>query len=185
MKETLVKILAWGIGLLTLVVIIFILTDNLYDETSLKIASSLGIILFFCIPGLLCARVEDKYPKICNIGVIASLAACVAALLFIWEVITFNYNNMEFIAKIFSIVIIAAFSLGHISILLACDSVRSSVGTVKAITISLSVFLDLIFIYSILIEPVDIGGKFLAILYLLVTSGTILTPLLNRISEDS
>lgn len=184
MKETLVKVLAWGIGLLTLVVIIFILTDSLYDEISLKLASSLGIILFFCIPGLLCARVEDKYPKICNIGVIASLAACVAALLFMWEVISFDYDNLEFIAKIFAVVIIVAFSLGHISILLACDSVRPSVGTVKAITISLSVLLDLIFIYSIFIEPVDISGKWLAILYLLVTSGTIMTPLLNKLDND-
>ena len=191
MRNSVLKILAGILALCTVACVLFILfEDPLENEFSVQVVQTFGIVLVFAIPILLCAKAGDNYKVISDVGIIFSVAACILYLLISWEVITVNYydySSMEFIGKLLLILCLGSFSLGHICFLLSNDSYEKYVSTVRNITIGLSVFMDLVILYAIFSDfsGINLDSKVLSIAVLLILSGTILTPLLNRISEES
>ena len=80
--------------------------------------------------------------------------------------------------------IILPISLGHISLLLLIDSDDSKVNAFKISTIILSVILDILILVEIYANIV-MNWKLIVILGILIALGTIVTPLMNKLSKPS
>lgn len=151
---------------------------ELYNEVVMKVLSSTFTLFAYSIPGLACSanyeKSKDKYFSI--IGIITCFIGVLYFLQLIWG-ISFSVNE-----EIIFTLIILPISFGHISLLLLVDSKDNKVNYFKMGTIFISVLIDIILLYVIYFKVVP-NYKLLTILFILGVVGTIVTPLLNRLSD--
>ena len=118
---------------------------------------------------------QDKYGKREFVKGILILIAVLYILFF---------NIMHFNWKFILSGCLLSSSFGHISLLLLIDSKEKVVNYFKNGTIILSSFIDILLMLMILFE-IEIEWKLLAIIAILIVLGTIVTPLLNKLNNET
>ena len=184
MRKTILKVLITTFIISAVLGIGIVLLD-LWNEVTTKILLTTVTIFCATIPGLVCSISYEKLKnKIVPLtGMIVCTISCIYFLLLIWELITFSlFSDIEL--DLMSTFIILPISLGHISLLLLIDSDDNKVNGFKIGTIILSVILDILVLVEIYANVV-MNWKLLVILAILIALGTIVTPLMNKLSKPS
>ena len=188
MKKNILKILVVSLIVSALIGIFAIITGT-FGTLEAKILSTTLTIFMFSISGLCCSTIYEikKYKKISIIGIIISLISAIYTILIIWGVldicIIFCKNQNRNTWRILWSLIILSCSSAHLSLILKIDNKNDIVQKTKLGAIVISLLLDFIILmlsWSI-IQYNDIYNRILIVLAILVTLGTIITPILNKI----
>ena len=184
MKKTILKVLI-ATFIISAVLGIGIVLLDLWNEVTAKILLSTVTIFSASIPGLCCSISYEKSKNVVvpQIGMIVTTISCIYFLLLVWEIITFNWSN-EFAWDFMSTCILLPISFGHISLMLLIDSEDSKVNIFKIGTIILAVILNVLVLVEIYANII-MNWKLLVILGILIALGTIVTPLMNKLSKPS
>lgn len=153
---------------------------DLWNELTINILASTGIIFSYSVPGLCCSKLYDKEKakKFSTIGMIICLVSCLFMLLLVWDIIELSFKN-DFLLKTISISIILSTSVGHLSLLLLNDPVEEGVVIINKLTIILSIILDIILISCVLFG-FSISWQIVTILGILIALGTLIVPVLSK-----
>lgn len=182
MKKIVLKtlILTFIISAVLGISIIFL---DLWNDITAKILLSTVIIFGFSIPGLACSanyeKAEDKTFSI--VGITTCFISCIYLLLLTWGFLEFDFFDKLNWKFILSGILVSA-SFGHISLLLLVDPKEKIVNYFKSGTVILSLIMDILLMIMIFFET-PIKWKLLTILSILIVLGTIVTPLLNKLSN--
>jgi hypothetical protein len=182
MKKIILKILIATLMMSAVLGILIIVLD-LWNEITSNVLLTTATIFGFSIPGLCCSTIYEKEntKRFSVIGITICLLSCICFLLLIWEIIDFDFwNDM----KVISSASLLSASFGHLSLLLRIDAKEQIVIIFKKATIILSAIMDILLLIEICSE-IDISWKLLAVLAILIVLGTIVTPILNKISFHS
>ena len=184
MKKIILKVLIATFIISALLGIGIILLDW-WNEVTAKILLTTVTIFSASIPGLCCSISYEKSKNVVvpQIGMIVTTISCIYFLLLIWELITFKWAS-EFTWDFMSTCILLPISFGHMSLMLLIDSDDDKVNIFKIGTISLSVILNILILVEIYANIV-MNWKLLVILSILIALGTIVTPLMYKLSKPS
>ena len=180
MKKNILKILIISLCISALIGIIIILTGK-FGKLESKILLTTLSIFIFSIPSLCCSTIYDKDKKLSKIGIIISILANIISILLIWKIID---RNIIIPWKFLITLILLSNSLGHISLLLLLNSNKIT-KIVRNITITLSIIIDLILLLIIWFNIEFISFRIILILIILITLGTITSPILNKIYKNN
>ena len=184
MKKIILKTLIITFIISALLGIGIVLLD-IWNEVTAKILLSTVTIFSASIPGLCCSISYEKSKNkvVPLIGMIVTTISCIYFLLLVWELITINWAN-DFTWDFMSTCILLPISFGYISLMLLIDSEDNKVNVFKIGTIILSVILDILILVEIYANII-MNWKLLVILGILIALGTIVTPLMNKLSKPS
>ena len=165
-----------GIGIILL---------DIWNDITAKILLSTVIIFSASIPGVCCSigYEKSKNKVIPLIGIIACAISCLYFLLIVWEIITFKWDN-EFAWNFEATCILLPITFAHISLMLLIDSDDNKVNGFKISTIALSVVLDALVLIELYTDIV-MNWKLIVILSILIALGTIVTPLMHKLSKPN
>lgn len=193
MKKNFLKILIGSLCLSALLGIISILTGN-FGELESKILGTTATIFVFSISGLCCSMLyeKEKYKSFSTFGIVASLLACILLILIIWGfldvcIIFCSENNNDFVWKMLETLIVLSYSSAHISLMLLIKNENNIIIKSKNLTILLSGILDIMILTMIweIVAGSVFYGKLIFICAILVTLGTIISPILNRVYKST
>ena len=164
---------------------IYAIVFETWNDLLGKILLSAITLFGFSIPALICSYKSDKKKAkfISYAGIAVCFIAAIIFLLFIWEIVDFNFFDVV-AWKIILICIIAAFSFGHICLILLPNSKSKAESFVKYGTVILSAVLDILLLVWIIFE-LEVSWRLLFVLIILIALGTILTPLLNKLNSNT
>lgn len=182
MKKNIFKILVIALVISAIFGITIIVFD-LWGETTIKVLATTASIFGFSIPGLCCSTVyeNDKLKKFSIAGMITCLLGCIYCLMLVWGMEFFD-SIEEITWKLILSFVLLSSSFGHISLLLSIKSNDKKVSYIRLATIILSVVLDAILIFEIFSEA-TIEDKVISVLAILIALGTIVVPIMNKISK--
>lgn len=182
MKRTILKVLIVTFIVSAVLGIGIILLD-IWNEVTAKILLSTVTIFSASIPGLCCSISYEKSTNktVPFIGMIACSISCLYFLLLIWELLTFKWFD-EFAWDFMSTCILVPITFAHISLLLLIDSDDSKVNGFKIGTIALAILMDILILIEIY-GNVEMNWKLMLILSILIALGTIVTPLMHKLSS--
>ena len=190
-KNIIICILAFISLIVSALIGIFAIITGSFGTLEAKILSTTLTIFMFSISGLCCSTIyeDEKYKKISLIGIIISLVSAIYTLLIIWGVldicIIFCKNQNRYTWRILWSLIVLSCSSAHLSLILKIDNKNDIVQKTKLGTIIMSLLLDcmiLILTWDI-IQSNDIYSRIIIVIAILVTLGTIVTPILNKINK--
>ena len=163
---------------------ISIIILDLWNDITSKILMSTLTIFGFSIPGLICSATYEKlnYKKLSMIGIITCFISCIYCLLLEWEIIPF-IDEWELSLKIILTALLFSASFGYTCLLLLMKSNKKVVNYFRNGTICLLGILDILLLLMIYFE-IKISWKIIAILGILIVLGTIITPLINKLSVE-
>ncbi|MCR5483184.1 MAG: hypothetical protein K6E99_02115 [Bacilli bacterium] len=155
---------------------------GVWNELTWKILAITGTIFGFSIPGVICSSLYDKkkYETVACVGMFTCFIAC---LFFIFNILTIFEtfgDSYEYVIKVSLILVLLSWSLGHISELLLENINDSTILNVRNLTIVLSVGIDALWIFRLLVENDDFM-RIDAVLAILIALGTIVVPIANKI----
>ena len=159
---------------------IIVILLGAWNELTYKVLAITGTIFGFSIPGLLCSSLYDKnsYKNVASTGMIICF---ISSLVLILNILTdFSFGSIDSISKCILILTLLSCSFGHISRLLMENTNNKTILNIRNITIVLSILIDTLWIFRILIENDD-HFKLDAILAILISLGTIVVPIANKI----
>lgn len=162
---------------------ISIILFDLWNNITGKILLTTITIFGFSIPGLSCSinyeKSKNKLPS--TIGMITCFISGVYILSLIWGLYKYNLFD-DLILKLMFSSILLSISFGHICLLLLINPREKVVKYFKNTTIGLSITMDLLILLEIFTE-METSGKLIIIIAILVALGTIVTPLLDKLSS--
>lgn len=186
MKKIILKLLVGALCLSALIGIAIILFGT-FEEIESKILLTTILIFGYSIPGLCSSTIyeKDKLRLFSILGILIALIACLYMIGLLWEILEFDLFSLDQWKIIFSLNFLC-WSSGHISLILLINNKNKLVSLFKTITVICSVIIDImifILVWNIL-EPSDFYHKLMWILGILITLGTIGTPILNKIYKS-
>lgn len=162
---------------------VFIFLFGRFDETEMKIlftsfAMGFGVLLGHC--GAL--QLKEKYMLIGILDILFSVIVFCFTLVIIWD----DWYDENFLRYYF-ISIICAFSLAHASLMLLIKPVDGLVRNFLCFTITSMVILSFMLVVICLNSDLEFLGefyfRFLGIMAVLTSAGSILTPILYKIRK--
>ena len=163
---------------------IAIIVLDLWNDLTINVLLSTIIIFGFSIPGLCCSTCyeKDNNKTISTIGITICIISCIYFLLLIWNILEFKFfDGVNW--KIILAGILLSSSFGHICLLLLVDG-NKNVINLKKCTIGLSMIMDVLLLAIVLLD-IEVSGKLLSILAILILLGTIILPLMNKVSNNT
>ena len=164
---------------------ILIIVLDLWNDLTINVLLSTIIIFGFSIPGLCCSTCyeKDNNKAISIIGITICIISCIYFLLLIWNILEFKFfDGLNW--KIVLSGILLSSSFGHVCLLLLVDSGNKNVINLKKCTIGLSMIMDVLLLAIVLLD-IEVSGKLLSILAILILLGTIILPLMNKLNNKS
>ena len=163
---------------------IVVILLGLWNELTLKVLLITGTVFSFSVPGLCCSSLYDKknYQSIASVGMIVCFVSCIFLIFNILTNFEYFGTNDSYIIKFTLISVLISWSLGHISGLLMEKTNNSTILNIRDLTIVLSVLIDSIWIFRLLGENDDYM-KVDAVLAILISLGTIVVPIANKINS--
>jgi len=164
---------------------ILIIILDLWNKLTINVLLSTIIIFGFSIPGLCCSTSYEKVKNktISTIGMSICALSCIYFLLLIWNILEFKFfDGLNW--KIILSGILLSSSFGHICLLQLVDSENKSVINLKKCTIGLSIVMDILLL-SIVLCDIEVSGKVLSIIAILILLGTIILPLMNKLNNKT
>ncbi len=181
MKNILLKILIIALSISAVFGIAMIIFD--FDSyISEKILLTSLDIFCFSILGLCCSTVfEKKYRKPLSIlGMATCLLGCIYFLLIIWEIADFYFlHNFDW--ELMFILPIMSLSFAHLSLVSLIAAKTKHIRLMQIATLIFSVIIDIMIILSIF--DADLSWEIFGTLAILITLGTIATPIVNKIAK--
>lgn len=164
---------------------IMIIVLDLWNNLTINVLFSTLTIFGFSIPGLCCSTSYDKEKNkiFSKIGITTCIISCIYFLLIIWDVLEFKLFD-ELNWKIILSGILLSSSFGHICLLLLVDSENKNVNYLKKSTIGLSIFMDILLLMIVLFD-IEVSGKLISIIAILILLGTITLPLMSKLNNKS
>ena len=161
---------------------IVVILLGVWNDLTLKVLLVTGTIFGYSIPGLLCSSLYDKkdYQTVASVGMVTCFISCIYLVINIITDFRFFGNDEELVVKSILILTLLAWSIGHISGLLMSKTGNKTILNVRDLTIVLSIMIDVLWIFRLLIENDD-HMKIDAILAILISLGTIVVPIANKI----
>jgi len=162
---------------------IAIIVLDLWNKLTINVLLSTIVIFGFSIPGLCCSTSYEKVKNktISTIGMTICSITCIYLLLLVWDILDFNFFGIWNWRFIFSGILLSL-SFGHICLLQLVDSENKSVINLKKCTIGLSIVMDVLLL-SIFLCDIEVSGKLLSVIDILILLGTIVLPLMNKINN--
>ena len=185
MRKLFLSILIYTLVLGAIFGIVVILL-GIWNELTTKVLAVTATIFGFSLPGLSCSSLYDKknYENVASIGMIICFLSC---LFLVFNILTeFNYfgENGYYLYRVILISVLLSCSFGHISALLMEKPKNKIILNVRDLTIVLSVFIDVIWIYRILVSNDD-WLRLDAVLAILICLGTVVVPIGNKICSKN
>ncbi len=189
MRKSILKLLIGSLCFSALIWIIIILSGN-FGKVEGKILSTTATIFAFSISGLCCSTLyeKEKYKLFSTFGMIICLLACIWSILIIWGflnscIIFCSGNSSYFTWRMLWTLIVLSYSSAHISLLLLIKNENDIVIWAKNLTILLSVILDIMILTIAwdIISGLGFYGRLIWVCTILVTLGTIISPILNKV----
>jgi catechol 2,3-dioxygenase-like lactoylglutathione lyase family enzyme len=165
-----------------LLAIVAIASGSELDETSSKVVGTAAALAFFSLAGVAGANLARRRPEIALFGYATALLSATAFVLVsaaIWEWGDGNWNAS-------GIAIVLAVAAGHASLLLssARDEDGEGVRTMRAVLLLVIALLSLMAAVEISADGEDISPQAFGIVAVLYILGTLLLPLVRRLSAD-
>ncbi len=190
MKKDILKLVIISLCISAFMGIIIVLSGE-FGELEEKILETSCTIFGLSITGLCCSALygKERYKSFSILGMITTLFACIWFILEIWDCLDpflfFLTSNSDFISRMSFTLILLTPSLAHISLILLIKNYNLTITSIKNYTILFSIILD-IMILNIIWELIDVHeiefyGRLIAVLVILVTLGTIVAPILNKV----
>lgn len=163
---------------------IFIFLVGDFGETEVKLLFTTLALGGFSLTGLCSTSIQKRIDlkSFSNIGITISVIGFFITLAIIWEIVTLDYSW-----KTMLVFIILSLAIAHISLLL---QIKPKTNSIKYSLIGTIIFIALVammLIKSTLtkFEESEIYFRLLGIFSILDVLGTIVTPVLNKITEKS
>ncbi len=195
MKKNVLKLVITSLCISAFMGIIIILSGK-FGELEGKILGTSCTIFGFSITGLCCSILYEKerYKNFSILGMLISLLGCIWQLLIIWgflKVCIIFCSDEELLNwQILWSLIVLAISVAHISIMLHNESSNQTIVTIKNVTILFSIILDIMFLiitWDLITDSIELDFfiRFTVIFLILVTLGTVVIPILNKVYKNS
>ena len=164
---------------------ILIIVLDLWNKLTINVLLSTIVIFGFSIPGLCCSTSYEKVKNktISTIGMTICSITCIYLLLLVWDILDFNFFGKWNWRFIFSGILLSL-SFGHICLLQLVDSENKSVINLRKCTIGLSIVMDVLLL-SIFLCDIEVSGKLLSVIDILILLGTIVLPLMNKVRNNT
>ena len=155
---------------------------DLWNDVTEKVLESTVDIFVFSVLGLACSLNYEKSENklVSTIGMAICSISCIYFLLLILEILKLDFWELSWKFTLSNILLSVSFA--HICLLLLIDSSNKNVKYFKNGTIGLSIFMDLLFLIEIYAE-IEIRWKLLLVVAILIALGTVVTPLLNKLTS--
>lgn len=186
MKKTMLNLLIGSLCVSAFLGIVIILTGGV-GELSARILATTSTIFSFSISGLCCSAIYDKeeYQSFSILGMFTCLLGALLLIAIIWGFFNLLHSG-EFLWRLLGTTILLSTSFAHISLMLLIKNKNETVVGAKNLTIMLSVVLDFMILVLIwgLITGSDFYARLLAVVTILITLGTVVTPILNKVYKN-
>ena len=196
MIKGILKLLIVSLCISALIGIFIILNGGSLGEIEGRVLGTISAIFGFSITGLCCSSIYDKekHKLFSSIGMSTCLLGCLWLMLMIWgvfdECITYrtwtSCSPSDSTFQMLWMLILLSCSFAHISLMLLLKKTNLMVANVKNVTIILSVVMDSIILAIIWewIDNFDSYWRSLAVVSILITLGTIIAPVLNKVAKN-
>lgn len=183
MKKNMLKILIGSLCLSAIVGIVIILLGS-FGEIESKILGTTLLVFGYSIPGLCSSTIyeKEKLHYFSIIGIMIALISCLYVICLVWNIFDFNiFDSAQW--KILWTLNILCWSSGHISLILLINDKNKMVLTFRLLTVIMSIIIDIMILIPTweLYNPSDFYYRLLLVIGILITLGTIGTPILNKI----
>ena len=162
---------------------IFVVLSGAWNELTIKVLLITGTVFAFSIPGLCCSSLYEKkeYNTFSSLGMAVCFGTCLYIIFNIITELDLLFNN-EFNYRLCLVLILLSWSAGHVSCLLAIKPNDKTVLNVRDLTILLSGLIDALWILRIMVSNDD-WLRLDAVLAILISLGTIVVPIANKITK--
>ncbi len=183
MRKNILKLLIGSLCVSALVGIMIIMSGS-FGELEIKVLVTTLLIFCYSIPGLCSSTIYEKgnLRLFSILGMGLALITCIYMLCLIWNIVEFNLFD-TFKWKIIGTLNLLCWSSGHISLILLINNKHNIVSTLKNLTILFSAIMDYMILISLwsILDLSDFYYRLMWVFGILITLGTIGTPILNTI----
>ncbi len=184
MKSKISKLLIISLVITAFIGIYIILTGN-FGGVEAQILATTFTIFSFSITGLCCSTIYNKYKKFSIFGMLSSLITSFWIILTIWLSLGLLLDISWYLKILFTLLTLS-YSTAHISLILLINNTNKYVKFVKNGTILLAIICNLL-IFNFYYEFINYNDYYMRLLFvigILVTLGTIITPILNKMYKN-
>lgn len=187
MKKAVLKLLVGSLCISALAGIIIILL-GFYGKISSMVLGTTLTIFGFSITGLCSSTLYEKenLKLFSLIGMLTSFISCLYFICLVWGIIDFDF--FEAINwKLIATTLLLPCSSAHISLILLINNKNKIVSNFRLTTVIFSVIIDVMLLLSIwnAFDVSELYVRLLWVLAILITLGTIVTPILNKVYKTN
>ncbi len=160
--------------------------NNGFSYDSLKPFLTSLMIDFYVLMSMAVFSLRNKkggfFTTISWVGMAINAFGLVWSMLQVWE--AFGYSK-DWTAQLFFIIMVVSFGIAHTSLILLIKPKATLITALKAVTI-VFIFINVLYLIMLIVDKFENHDSFilLAIISILVLLGSIVTPILNKLSMD-
>jgi hypothetical protein len=181
MRKSILKILIFSLCISAAIGILIILTGSFGDIEG-KILVTTFSVFAFSISGFCCSTIYEQYQSFSKFGIFSCLLACIWTILIDWGFLNLFPSTSSFTWRVMLTLLILSYSSAHISLMLLIKNQNSIVNNIKNLTIGFSVLIDVMILAAVW-EFTTFSSTYTKLIYvlaILITLGTIVSPVLNK-----
>ena len=186
MRKNMLKLLVGSLCLSAFIGIVIILIGT-FGEIESKVLATTLLIFGYSIPGLCLSTIyeKDRLRSFSIIGMLVVLITCLYTICLVWGIFEFDFLSSIQWKIILSLNLLCC-SSGHISLILLINNKNNLVLVFKNLTVLFSIIIDIMILLPLwdMFDPIDFYYRLMWVLGILITLGTIGTPILNKIYKS-